>query len=81
MIACFEVVYGYDIGRGTWAESDPLFMMRPTDLCQNEIDLKLCADQLTLAAGRILRLESLERFTRTQERTSQVHIQNTLKCR
>ena len=29
VIACLVAVYGAELGRGTWAEMDPLLMMRP----------------------------------------------------
>src|SRR3954471_3809062 len=29
VMACFVAVYGAELGRGEWAEMDPLLMMRP----------------------------------------------------
>src|SRR6266545_1382588 len=29
VIACLAAVYGAELGRGTWAEIEPLLMMRP----------------------------------------------------
>jgi hypothetical protein len=29
VIACFEHVYGEECGRGTWADIEPLLIMRP----------------------------------------------------
>lgn len=28
--ACFAAVYGAELGRGTWAEIEPLLIMRPS---------------------------------------------------
>ncbi len=75
VIACFEVVYGYENGRGTCADRDPLLIIRPNGDHIRGTDLTY--DERTPRGT--LGFEDLERFAGAQEGPDEVHVDDALK--
>ncbi len=74
VIVCFEVVYGYENGRRTCADRDPLLIIRPNG---DQIREGLTYDERTPRGT--LGFEDLEGFAGAQEGSDEVHVDDALE--